>query len=194
MVNRLYTKPGRLSDVLALIQVLALDEDTHRSESGISRELQGAPSSSNSWIAVAQDHPEFFRVATQGEHALSLVARHVVAKDERGVHVLPSDFTYRLLQTAIDLHDREVSRAERWKAFMPLWTALAATILTLFATLATQWLTHQSSAHQNENLRFKQFATEEEFAFDTKSGQVCIAWPEIMKDNPHKIPVCRDLR
>jgi len=30
-----YTKPGRLADVLALIQVLALDPDTGRSEDGM---------------------------------------------------------------------------------------------------------------------------------------------------------------
>ena len=44
MTKRIYAIPGRLSDVLALIQVLALDADAHRSLSGIEKELQGNPS------------------------------------------------------------------------------------------------------------------------------------------------------
>lgn len=36
---------GPLGDVLALIQVLALDEHAHRSEDGLSSELQGKPRS-----------------------------------------------------------------------------------------------------------------------------------------------------
>ena len=35
-----YTKPGRLQDVLSLIQVLALDEYTRRTKDGIEKELQ----------------------------------------------------------------------------------------------------------------------------------------------------------
>jgi hypothetical protein len=38
-----YLADGRLADVLALIQVLALDSAAHRSEEGIASELQGAP-------------------------------------------------------------------------------------------------------------------------------------------------------
>ncbi len=33
-----YLKEGRLEDVLALMQVLALDEDSHRSEEGLKSE------------------------------------------------------------------------------------------------------------------------------------------------------------
>ncbi|BBJ24730.1 hypothetical protein [Candidatus Nitrotoga sp. AM1P] len=35
-----YLQPGRLADVLALIQVLAYDQDTYRSEEGLNDELQ----------------------------------------------------------------------------------------------------------------------------------------------------------
>jgi len=40
-----YLVPGRLQDVMALIQVLGLDEHAHRSEDGLQSELQGTPSS-----------------------------------------------------------------------------------------------------------------------------------------------------
>ena len=80
-----YTKPGRLSDVMALIQVLALDADAHRSESGLATELQGPPQSATSWTGIASDHPEFFRVRGAGIHQVSLIGRHVLPRDAMGV-------------------------------------------------------------------------------------------------------------
>lgn len=131
-----YTKSGRLADVLALIQVLALDPDTKRSEAGMTTELQGQPTSSMSWFALAKEHREFFRVA-EHEHGLSLVARYVQPKEEDKHPPLPPDFVGALLQTAITIHDRQVSAAERWKSFIPIWTALIGVLSTLFI----QWLT-----------------------------------------------------
>lgn len=72
-----YLTPGRLVDVFALIQVLSLDEHSHRSENGLLEELQGPPISAESWNSVAKDHPEFFRVRKSGDHVVSLTARHV---------------------------------------------------------------------------------------------------------------------
>jgi len=42
-----YLKHGRLADVLALLQVLALDKSAHRSEAGLQEELQGVPASAD---------------------------------------------------------------------------------------------------------------------------------------------------
>jgi hypothetical protein len=49
MSARPYTKPGRLADVLASIQVLALDYNPKRSEKGMQESLQGPPKSADSW-------------------------------------------------------------------------------------------------------------------------------------------------
>jgi len=138
-----YTKPGRLADVLALIQVLALDELPKRSESEVEQELQGSPASATGgWLAVALEHRELFRVARERERRLSLVARYVqpqdMGRDQRPV--LTPEFTSALLQTAITLHDRQVSAAERWKNFMPLWAALIGGVFGTLSTLATLWL------------------------------------------------------
>ena len=57
-----YVKNGRLEDVLSLLQVLALDKSSHRSEGGLKKELYSVPVSANGWLALAKDHPEFFRV------------------------------------------------------------------------------------------------------------------------------------
>jgi hypothetical protein len=122
--------PRRLSDVLALLQVLSLNHYTHRSESGISTELQGQPSSATSWIEVARQHPEFFRIATDDENPVSLVARHVLPRDKDGTIKLPSDFAQLLVKTALELHDRQVKYAERWTNLVPIWVAAIASITT----------------------------------------------------------------
>jgi hypothetical protein len=69
--DKQYLNPNRLADVLALIQVLALDEHVHRSEDGLQSELQGQPKSGRSWTEIARSHPEFFRVRPQGDHKRS---------------------------------------------------------------------------------------------------------------------------
>lgn len=134
-----YIKKGRISDILALIQVLGFDTHTHRSESGLQKELQRKPASTDSWTALAGEHPEFFRVRPEGEHVVSLVARHVTEPNEEGKRELPPEIVHKLLETAIDLYDRQVSRSERWKSFMPLWAALIGGIFGTASTLITLW-------------------------------------------------------
>lgn len=131
-----YLIGGRLADVLALIQVLALDEHAHRSEEGLTTELQGAPRSADSWSKIAEQHPEFFRVALTGEHRASLVARHVAFRTEDKRPPLASDYTSKLLQLAVELHDREVRRSQHWDVWVPLVVALTAGAFTLFGILS----------------------------------------------------------
>lgn len=123
-----YQTTGRLGDVLALIQVLALDEKSHRSKDGLASELQGKPRSADNWPVVAQQHPEFFRVRPEGEHTVSLIARHVSSEDTP----LSADHTSKLLQLAVELHDREVRRAQAWHVWIPLVVAITAGVFTLF--------------------------------------------------------------
>jgi len=94
MNTRPYTIPGRLADVLALIQVLALDPDTRRSKGNITKELQGPPTSATDWFELAKNHREFFRVNPETEHGLSLVARYVLPHNDGDKRPqLPTDFT-----------------------------------------------------------------------------------------------------
>ena len=60
-----YLIPRRLEEVLALIQVLGLDEEfTRRSETSLERDLQGKPRSAQNWKELAKQHPEFFIKST----------------------------------------------------------------------------------------------------------------------------------
>ena len=79
-----------------------------------------------------------FRVSEGGDHPLSLVARHVQPRDgseKRGP--LSQEFTNVLITTAIELHDRQVDAAARWKQLIPLWVALLAGGLVIFSSIAT---------------------------------------------------------
>jgi hypothetical protein len=136
MAKRPYTKAARLQEVLALIQVLSLDEYTHRSEPGMRDELQGSPVSSASWTDLAKEHPEFFRVKSDDKN-IALVARHVMPRDGAGKKpALPSETMQKLFQTAIDLHDRQKAAADWWKPFVPV---LIAAIFGTVSALATIW-------------------------------------------------------
>lgn len=126
-----YLLPGRLADVLALVQVLAMDEHAHRSEEGLKSELQGPPRSAKTWPEVAQKHPEFFRVKPDGEHRVSLIARHVSPEEDSGRLPLPADYTSKLLQLAVELHDREVRRSQSWHVWLPMLGAIVGGLLAL---------------------------------------------------------------
>ena len=132
-----YSDPNRLADVMALIQVLALDEHAHRSENGLQSELQGLPFSAKTWTEIATNHSEFFRAnKNEGkEHNISLVARHVIPKNEKGIRELSPDFTGKLIEAAISLHDREMSRKEGWKWIIPVGIAILTSLVSIIVTI-----------------------------------------------------------
>jgi len=105
-----YLISGRLQDVLALIQVLGLHSATYRTENALRNELKVEPISADSWVEVAQNHPEFFRVSGESKN-VSLVARHV-SKSEDGNHKLEVPFVQMLMQTAVSMHDLQYRRKQ----------------------------------------------------------------------------------
>lgn len=131
MPKRPYLIENRLADVLALIQVLSLDKHRHRSEKGLEQELQGKPKSANNWKIIAQEHPEFFRVDSSREHNISLLARHVIEVNDKGKSDLSSDLINTLIKIAIEIHDRQNEKSDRWKVWLPLLVALI-TVLSSF--------------------------------------------------------------
>lgn len=122
--NNKYLKVGRLEDVMALIQVLALDEYSYRSEEGIKSELRAKPSSSVSWFQLAKEHQEFFRAVEGRKYPISLVIRHISENTEKNRPPLSPEHTQALLNSAIELHDRQIRRSERWTVLIPIWVAL----------------------------------------------------------------------
>lgn len=122
--NSKYLKDGRLEDVLALVQVLALDKASHRSEEGLQSELPARPSSSESWFQLAKEHQEFFRVVGGKKNPISLVTRHVSEEVAEKRPPLSPEHTQALLNSAIELHDRQIRRSQRWTVLIPIWVAI----------------------------------------------------------------------
>lgn len=138
-----YVKPGRLADVLALIQVLAYDRETDRSEEALRQELQRRPGTAASWIDLARAHPEFFRVrgAERLETSrISLISRCVLDSEERADgentrQPLEAEVVTTLMEMAIQLHDKQAAHRERWTTFIPALSVLLAVI----GLLVTAW-------------------------------------------------------
>jgi len=129
---------------MSLIQVLALkDKDAVRSEHGLLVDLGRQPNSALDWPQVAKEHPEFFRFSEwvspgPDKPSISLLARVITAKgpdDKR--EALPNDFVAKLLEVAVNLHDRERARIDKWKPW--LISILVAIIIGL-SGIATAWL------------------------------------------------------
>jgi hypothetical protein len=133
---------ARLVDVLALIQVLGVGDVPNRTNRALHDEifLRG-PQSTDTWARVALQHPEFFRVAGEQQDNIRLVARHAAGNNELARR-LSEDFVQRLMQTAIDIHDREVKRRDRWTLYPPLIVAVIGAVGSI-ATVLISFLTHR---------------------------------------------------
>lgn len=120
-----YKIPDRLSDVIALIQVLALDEKARRSENGLTKEIRAKPLTANIWTDIAQEHQEFFRVRPEKDNKpvekqsrISLIARFVSPKDEEGIRPpLKTELVWKMVETAQELqrfqHESDIAELSR---------------------------------------------------------------------------------
>jgi hypothetical protein len=143
-----YLNSGRLADVLTLIQILAYDVSARRSSDGLNKQLSRSPLSATDWFALGRLHPEFFRVleGKPGQpKSISLVARFVLEPvastpgAEPKTPALSADITSNLMDLAVQLHDREMQRRDRWKAVLvpTIVAILAATASIIAAVIST---------------------------------------------------------
>lgn len=152
------TNPTRLADLIAAIQVMGTYNFASRPLSKWENRLGRKPVSSDEWLTIFKEHPEFFTI--QGEE-ISLVWRRsreriydtlksaVLSNDEAAVIKAkeielgekrlsrpPLDTTEisKLVDIAINLHEREIQHQQerRW------WLTAVITILGLIVTLATK--------------------------------------------------------
>ncbi|VTS06895.1 hypothetical protein [Tuwongella immobilis] len=125
-----YLIDGRLEDVIALIQVLGLDEHTHRGESALLGSLKGPPSSAEKWATVARQHPEFFRIHDgRGGESIALIARHFRPDGEDGP-ALTMHNVNGLIESAIQIHHGQLQRRQILRAtrFLLLGSLIVAAL------------------------------------------------------------------
>ena len=135
-----YTEPGQLSDVLALVQILAFAPQPSRTVVQLADALRGPPSSGQrTWGEVAELHPEFFRVWGKNLDQVALASRYV-AEGGPGQGEFPADFAQHLMRTAIEIHDREARRRDRWALYLPLVIAVVGALGSVATALVGVWL------------------------------------------------------
>ncbi|WP_124407746.1 hypothetical protein [Pseudomonas sp. R4-39-08] len=136
-----YLADARLGEVIALIQVLAYDRNTSRSEEGLRVELKAKPESSASWIELGKSHPELFRVREElGKTSrVSLVSRYVsphITENGKKIRApLDVSIVNKLIEVAIEIHDRQKIRSERWLAVVPIVVAIIIAGATVAAAI-----------------------------------------------------------
>jgi hypothetical protein len=135
-----YLKPGRLADLLAAIQAMAIYDRYRRSSEDWAVLISGDKDKGAHWKTVFDEHPEFFRPSTAHPGHYALVWRRAgddryhrgsgrileraeisqLAAEDRRRYMsrppVPEGQVKTLLDTAINLHQRAVDehRDRRW--------------------------------------------------------------------------------
>ena len=138
-----YMKDGRLADVLALIQVLAFDSSAYRSEAGLLEELQRSPLVGASWIDLAREHPEFFRIRIDAarQSRVAIVARYVLDREwnSEGKYKHPpleTTVANKLMELAVELHDKQLERQTRFvSVVLPMSVAIIAAAASIASAI-----------------------------------------------------------
>lgn len=136
-----YLVPNRLGDVLALIQVLAYHENSDLCEKEINNELQRAPLSSVNWMFLVEEHHELFRVYPEKSNKqVALVSRHLLpyittSDQKQNRPKLELSIVNKLMELTIELHDRQLTRKNQWKTFIPLVVGIVGSTAIVTAAI-----------------------------------------------------------
>lgn len=126
-----YLKQNRLSDVIRLISVLGVDDNySFRKSDGLEKTLNGKPKSAQDWFEIAKEHPEFFKFNVAGDSVVLLFRSLAKPNSESKREPLSIDQTQKLIDQAISLHDKQILRLQKNSFFIPIITAIIASITT----------------------------------------------------------------
>ena len=138
-----YMRDGRLADVLALIQVLAYDRSAYRTEDGLFEELQRQPQTGGTWVDLAREHPEFFRIRIDPDRKprVAILARYVLDREwtSEGVYKHPPldpPVANKLMELAVELHDKQLERQTRFvSVVLPMSVAVIAAAASIASAI-----------------------------------------------------------
>lgn len=146
-----YLIPNRLSDVIRLIIVLAVDRTNFRTEDGLLKALQDHPNSAETWLGLAKDHPEFFRFNKENT-SIILLMRYLMQRDVQEGELRPPltiDQTQKLTDQAIALHDKQLARYQRDSSK----TAVTAAYVAAAATIIAGVISYLIAINANNDIR-----------------------------------------
>lgn len=128
MRNLYYIKnSNRISDVIALIQSLALDEEytVYPDRYKAFTEKMKTPASCASWLDIAKEHPEFFRTIGGG---ISLRMRLYQSNPKDTLH---QDRVSELINIAIRLYDIQLNHSRGWTFWLPIVGSFVVALLAI---------------------------------------------------------------
>lgn len=159
-----YSQDGRLGEVLALVQLLAYGKLSTLDESQVADKLVSKPRSAKTWLEIGRRHPEFFRVSASvedtaadapvdvqngssvakraSEERIALVARYLLplvpSADPKKKYRdrLESDVVNKLMDIAVDLHEREEARLQRTQSRNLAILTVIGSLLVAYITTA----------------------------------------------------------
>lgn len=149
-----YLQSNRLSDVIRLLVVLAVDKQNFRTEQGINGRLQDNPKSASTWLELAKDHPEFFRFNKDKTSIILLIRfiQKVDVEDGETRDPFSVEETQKLVDQAISLHDKQLARYQRDSYKTTITAAYIAAGATIITGIIALFIA-MSSNHETENIK-----------------------------------------
>jgi hypothetical protein len=83
-------------------------------------------------------HPEFFRVWGTNKDQVALASRFA-SEGGAGAQAFSTDFAQHLMRMAIEIHDREARRRDRWALYLPLLIAIVGALGSAATALVGLW-------------------------------------------------------
>jgi len=146
------TKQHRLADLIAAIQAMGSYRYSARTVENWKEILGEKPRSAESWQTIFNDHPEFFRAGVSDDGLHSLVARRSQGRTyntQTGSEITLEQFSslvgkqrdiisrkplspeqiQSLVQTAINLQNQAVTRAQELRWWVPTLVAIASLVI-----------------------------------------------------------------
>ncbi|MES2238943.1 MAG: hypothetical protein V4497_01660 [Bacteroidota bacterium] len=139
-MNKKYTIANRLSDVIRLITVLAIDKHSFRTIENLEKAIRGLPSSAKTWLEIAETHPEFFRPNGEKTSIALLIRSYLPTKEDYSREPLTIEETQKLIEVAISLHEKEIQRFQRNSHIFPLIIAAIALLGVLFTPIYNHYI------------------------------------------------------
>ena len=164
--TRRYTLPNRLSDVIRLISVLSQDTTTFRTEKGIQNALRGKPLSLGTWQQIVDAHPEFFRPNGDNSHFALVIRSYFPEEEGKGREPFSVGETQKLIDTAIDLHEKEIQRRQMNSHLFPIIVAIIAVAGAIFSAV---YPSHENNTMNNKIDSLSRTLQRIEFIMDTKA-------------------------
>lgn len=144
-MRKRYTKAHRLSDVIRLITVLAIDKYSFRNIQNLEAAIRGKPLSATSWLEIANIHPEFFRLNGDNTSIALLLRSYLPTKEDDSREPLSITETQNLIEVAISLHDKEIELFQRNSHFFPLIVAMIALLGVIFTSIFSHYFSNDTN-------------------------------------------------